>query len=271
MKKLKKITALLLAVAICVLLPGTTALTASAAEPVTYYLKYLSASNEWRFQTGSTWSDSVQHREMYYLLQDIKDGDLLIVDGNNSGSVLNIPVRLSNLTFYYNASAVVTATAIDSCYVMSDAVCAVNGDVKNAYVYDHGTCTFNNNVGTLNVLNDPGKNHSLLHATVTVGGTVDHLIGHDGSTLHYELYNFAAGKLDIKDGDVKTDAAYYSTTPSAGNTAPTPNADTQNDTSADEYDDVPKTGDSNLALWLIGISAICLAGGYALRKKEYTA
>ena len=35
---------------------------------------------------------------------------------------------------------------------------------------------------------------------------------------------------------------------------------------ADEYDSVPKTGDSALYLWLFGLSAVLLAGSLALRK-----
>ncbi len=267
MKKLTKIVSLLLAVALCVLLPNTTALTASADGPVTYYVKYMADKDEWRFQVGSTWSDSAQHRELHYLRQDIKDGDLLVVDGNNPGDILDIPVRLSNLTVFFNSTAIVTAKSIDNCYVLSGAVCAVNGNVTNAYAYEYATCTFNNNVGTLSVLNEAGKNDATLHGNVSAGGTVDHLIGHDGNKLHYELYNFAAGKLVIDKGDVKTDAAHYSTTPSS--TQSTPAAPSQEASSADEYDDVPKTGDSSLVLWLLGISAICFAGSFTMKKKQY--
>lgn len=259
MKKLTKIVSLLFAVAICVLLPDAAALTASAEEPVTYYVKYLADNNEWRFQLGSAWNDQGYHRELYYLNQDIKDGDIVVVDGNSS-SVLEIPVHLSNLTFYMGTSAVVTAKSIDECFVLRDCVCAINGDTSVAYVYDSARCTFNNNVGTLNVLNDATRNDSLLRSTVTVGGTVDHLIGHDGAKLHYELYSFAAGKLVVENGDVKTDTSLYSTTaPAAGSTQNT-------SSSADEYDDVPKTGDSTLIFWLLGISAICFAGRYSLKK-----
>lgn len=264
MKKLTKIVSLLLAVAICVLLPNATSITASAEGPVTYYVKQLPNEGDWRFQTGSsTWDDNAQHRELYYLYQDIKDGDILIVDGvnTNTNSILKIPVRLSNLTFVANTSAIVNAASVDECYVLRDSVCAISGDVTNAYVYDTATCTFNNNVGTLNILTDPSKNDNHLYGTVSVAGTVDHLIGNDGKTTHFNLYSFAAGKLAIDKGTLKTDASQYSTTaPAAGTTQTTASS------SADEYDDVPKTGDSTLVLWLLGISAICFAGRYTLKK-----
>lgn len=267
MKKLKKIFTLLVAAAVLVLMPGVNTLTASAEEPVTYYIKYLSDDNQWRFQTGSTWSDTVQHRELYYAYQDIKDGDSVIIEGANPGFIFEVSVRLSNVTFLHGSAAVVTAKAIDECYVLRDSVAAINGDVTNAYVYDNARCTFNNNVGTLQVLNDPARNDTLLRGTVSVGGTVNHLIGKDNDKIHYELYNFAAGKLSITDGDVKTDAAYYSTSASAGTTQTTNTSQTStSQSSSDEYDDVPKTGESSLVFWLLGLSAICFAGRYALKK-----
>uniref|UniRef100_UPI0040562EB2 hypothetical protein n=1 Tax=Acetatifactor sp. TaxID=1872090 RepID=UPI0040562EB2 len=265
MKTLKKITALLLAAAICALLPNATVLTASAEEPVTYYVKHVDGQG-WRFQIGS-WADNGYHRELYYMYQDIKDGDLLVVDGSNIDNPIEVSVRLSNLTYAQNTSAVVYAKSIDNCYVLRDNFSAVNGDVTNAYIYDTTACTFNNNVGTLNILNDPGRIDSLLHANVTVGGTVNHLIGNDGNTVHYDLYNFAAGKLVITQGDVKTDPAYFSTTASSTAAPSVPAQTVPADTASDdEYDDVPQTGDSSLWICLLGISAICFAGSYQLKK-----
>ncbi len=265
MKKLKKMVSMLMVTALCVLLPNTNTLTVSAEEPVTYYVKHL--DNQWRFQPNATWDANVQHRELYYMYQDIKDGDIIIVDGVDTIEKINVSVRLSNLTMLHNSSAVVTAKSIDNCYILGNSVCAVNGDVTNAYVYENGCCTFNNNVKNLSVLNEAGRNNNRLQANVTVMGTVEHLLGHDGTQTHYEFYNFAAGKLVVTEGAVKTDAAYYSTTPSAAsNTQTTQNTQSTSSASSDEYDDVPKTGESNLMFWLLGISVVCLAGRYTLKK-----
>lgn len=267
MKKLKNIFTLLITAAVLAFMPGVNTLTASAEEPVTYYIKYLSDDNQWRFQTGSTWSDTVQHRELYYAYQEIKDGDSVIIEGANPGFVFEVSVRLGNVTFLHGSAAVVTAKSIDECYVLRDSVAAINGDVTNAYVYDNARCTFNNNIGTLQILNDPARNDTLLRGTVTAGGTVNHLIGKDNDKLHYELYNFAAGKLSITNGDVKTDAAYYSTSASAGTTQTANTAQpSATQSSSDEYDDVPKTGESSLVFWLLGVSAICFTGRYLLKK-----
>lgn len=261
MKKLKKMVSMLMVAALCALLPGANALTASAEEPVTYYVKYLANDSEWRYQEGSGWDENGFHRELYYMYEAIKDGDSIIIDGSNPGFVLEVSARLKNVTMLHNSAAVVTASSIDECYILRDSVAAINGNVTNAYVYDNGRCTFNNNVGTLTIQNDSFLvNDTLLHATVSVNGTVNHLIGKDNVQLHYEHYNFAAGKLVIVDGDVETDPAYYSNTPSSSNTAQSSSS------SSDEYDDVPKTGESNLIFWLLGISALCFVGRYTLKK-----
>lgn len=267
MKKMKKLVTMLV-VAICVLLPLADAMPVSAATPYTYYVKYIADKGTWGFQSGSSaWDDSKEYTSIVHLNTYIKDGDIVIVDGNNPNSKIDIGVSLSNLTLYANASAVVSAKSITECYALHDSVCAVNGDVTTAYVFDNATATFNNNVGTLYVQNTNYTPGSLLYGTVTVGGTVDHLIGKDLTRLHYEHYSFAAGKLSIDKGTVKTNEAFYSKT--APVVQPTPVAPSTG--SADEYDDVPKTGESNAIFWLLGISLVACAGSLALCKTEKSA
>lgn len=262
MKKIKQLVSLLAAIAICVLLPGFNALTVSAEEPVTYYVKYIAGDtkSEWRYQVGSTWDDKGFHRELYYMNQDIKDGDLVIVDGNVSGSPIDIPARLSNLTILHGTSTVVQTKGIDECFVLRDSVVAINGDVKNAYVYNNARCSFNSNVDTLQVTDDKG-----LHAYITVAGTVNHLTGSDPYQTYYDFYSFGTGKLIIEDGRVKTAETDYSKTPT-GETSSAPAAPSQ--APSDEYDDVPKTGESSLIFFLLGISALCFAGRYYLKKAK---
>lgn len=262
MKKLKRIASLLLVVAACVLLPGVNSLTASADTPNTFYIKFVPSLNEWRYQVSPTWDDNKVSCGIAALEYEIKDGDVAIVEHTDAYPALHIPAHLSNLTIAMDAFCVVSAEAIDSCYILRGGTAAVTGDVKTAYVYDNGVCTFNSNVGTLYVINDPAQQKNLLQGTVTAGGTVDHLIGIDGNALvHYDLYNFQAGKLVVEKGDVKTDKAFYSTTAPA-------NTGTSSSSSADEYDDVPKTGESNVVVWLLAASALCLLGRYSLKKHE---
>ena len=98
MKKMKKLVTMLV-VAICVLLPLADAMPVSAATPYTYYVKYLPAQGTWGFQSGSSaWDDSKAYTSIVHLNTYIKDGDIVIVDGNNPNSKIDIAVNLSNLT-----------------------------------------------------------------------------------------------------------------------------------------------------------------------------
>ncbi len=257
MKKFKKFVSLLTVATILVLLP-TSKLTVSAEEAHTYYLKYVETESEWRYQDGTPWDDSKQHRELYYLHQGIKDGDLLVVEGGGSPLRLEVNVRLSNLTLNKCENAVVTAKGIDECYVLGNSVSAVNGDVGHAYIYANSVTSFNNNVGTIDI-QDTGS----IRCTLTVGGTVSHLIAKNNEGTVYEGYNFQAGSLNIQSGNLKTDASKYSTTATSGNTT---QASSVTD-SSDEYDDVPKTGESNVILYLFAVSALCFVGAYAAGKR----
>lgn len=263
MKKLKKIVTLLLAAALMLTPLMSNVMTANAEEPVTYYVKYVEDIKEWRFQTGE-WKDDGYHRELYYLEQDIKDGDVLVVEGNTSTLNLKVNVRLSNLT-YKQANANVTAKSVDNCYVIFNSYCATNGDVTNAYVYDSSVCNFNNNVTNLEVISTV----SGLTASIAVVGTVEHLKGYDSEKVYYDFYNFTTNTLAMEGGTLKTNAANYSTTaPAASTTAPaTTTTGTASGTTASsgEYDDVPKTGEWNPAWMLLAVAAVCGAMSKKLR------
>ena len=120
-----------------------------------------------------------------------------------------------------------------------------------------------------------------LHATINGVGTVNHLIAKDNrdQSVFYEAYSFAAGKLAIEDGSLKTEAKYYSTTAPAAAAEAAPAATeqptqttapaqaTQNSTSS-EYDNVPKTGENSAMFWLLGAAVVCITGGYTIRRKN---
>lgn len=272
MKNVKKFFSLLAAAALLVMLPGSNALTASAAEPTTYYIREI--DSEWRFQPNATWDDTAAHRELYYMEQDIKDGDIIIIDGSVDNSPINVPVRLSNLTVINSDPLVLTAKGIDNCYILDQNVAAINGDVTNAYVYGISKCNFNSNVTNLEVIGN-GSDLNNLNATVAVLGTVSHLKASDSDGVYFEYYNFPANKFYMENGTLKTDAAYYSTAAPSGAPAPTAqpsanaqaSAQTSSKPSSGDYDEVPKTGDSNHTILLLtGIAAVCLGAKFALKK-----
>ena len=259
MKLFKKVFSLLAVAALCMGFFFSNSLTASAAEPTTYYLKYDVPSSQWRFQVG-TWSEDAPHRELYYMEQAIKDGDIVVIDGTQ-GIVLELDVYLSNLTLLNTNIGVVHAKGYDNVYVLNGTVCAINGDVKNADVYGDSTVNFNNNVGFLRILDEKGTN---LQADISCLGTVDHLYGGSPTQLVYENYSYAANSLRIVDGRNWTDVTKFTSTPPAT----TPSTPATNNNSNNDYDDVPKTGDNGFMnpVLLVAIAAICAFGAYKIRK-----
>ena len=216
MKKLKKIVTLLTLAAVCLTAPAFGKITAKAAEPNTYVLNFSPSKGEWRFKPASSWSEEVQDRELYYMMQEIKDGDYIVVqnDVDCNPLNLNVPVRLGNLTIKNSVKTpVITAKGYDNVYVLDGTTAAINGDVSHAYVYGGARVNFNNNVDTLEMYGY-GSEYNNLHAYITVVGTVNHLSAKDGQTMetYYDYYNFAANKLYTEDGALRTDAQYYSKT-----------------------------------------------------------
>ena len=284
MKRLKKFVALFTLAAVCLAVPGFGKLTAKAAEPTTYVLNYSSSNGEWRYKQASSWSEEVQDRELYYLQQNIKDGDYLVIENDVDPNplVLNLSVRLGNLTFKKTIGVpVVYATGFDSVFALDGTSGAVNGAVSHGYVYGNATVNFNSSVDTLEMIGLDDAEQNNLHATINCLGTVNHLIAKDNrdQKVYYEAYNFASGKLAIEDGSLKTDEQYYSKTATASEPAPAateqpvqtaaPAAQpAQSTTASSDYDDVPKTGESSLTMWLLGAAVVCLAGGYTIRKKN---
>ena len=265
MKRFKQFVSLLAATTLCVLLPDVSTLTAHAAEPVTYYVKYVNAEDEWEFQTGA-WDDAVQSRELYYMLQNMNDGDYVVVDSGDTDHCFtqDFTKKLGNLTITKNSHAVVSAPAIDEFYALEGSSSAITGNVTNAHTFDTAAVTFHSNVGFLELIDTRAQ----ATGNVTAAGTVDHALRRtDSGYIYFEVYNVAKGKLVIDYSNLETDPAYYSTTPTASQEATAPSAATSNKPAASgEYDDVPKTGESNLILWLSGIALLCLTGRKALKR-----
>lgn len=286
MKKLKTLVSLLMAAALLFLMPGAGTLQVSADEPVTYSLKYVEEKGEWRFHIGSWDDNNAGHRELYYLMQSIKDGDIIVVEDGDHSLTLELPVSLSSITFNHSHLAIITAKSIDNVYVLRDSTAAVNGDVTNAYVYDNAVVNFNNNVTNLYITKERSGEQS-----ISVLGTVAYVKTGDAEKVYNELYNFQANSFRQEKGILKTDPSKYSTIPTA--VAPvvpetpavpavpavptdpalvpaapvTPVAPVV--PAAGEYDDVPKTGEPLAlpALLLMG-AGLCFGGAYLAKKKS---
>lgn len=266
MKKMKRIAAILVAVTVLVLLPETNASTVHADEPVTYSVNYISDELGWRYLKNSNDFSSSTGSNIYYLTQEIKDGDLVVVY-NNIGTTtpLNLGnVHLSNLTFANKQWSMVYAGSVQDCYVLKGTTGTVNCDVKNAYVYDYDPVvfSFNGNVEELTI-----NSLDSVQSNVGCGGTVGHLYVYSTTLdrVFFDYYDFVAGALLFDGGVFKPQGSFTTPEQHAANIA-TLSANKNTATSSDEYDDVPKTGQSNLYLWLLFASVICFAGSRALKR-----
>lgn len=265
MKKMKTLVSLLAAAALLLMLPGAKAMQATAAESVTYSLKYVESNEEWRYEIGA-WDDAAGHRELYYLKESIKDGDVIVIESGEHGLTLELPVNLNSITFNHASGAAITAKSVENVYVLRDSVAAVNGDVTNAYVYDNAVANFNNNVTNLYITKERSAEQS-----IAVIGTVAYVKTGDAEKTYSEFYNFQANSFRQEKGIFKTDASMYSTTPSGNAQPATPATPTAPAAPAadDEYDDVPKTGEpSALPYLLIIVAGICFGGVYLLKSKK---
>lgn len=259
MKKHCKIVAFLTALLLCLTPLFGSVLTVRAEGPVTYYVKYQADIAEWRYQTGSAWVDGGKSDDLTSLQSSIKDGDLLVIDGEDE-ILLNVNVHLNNLTIVRSPGAVIAAKSIENFYAINNSVSAISGDITNAYVYDACLCNFNNNVTNLELSSTQNVD---LAATIAVAGTVNHLKAAGKEFVHFEFYNFAENTLFIEAGHLITDASKYSEAPQAV-TTPAP---TTPSAPAGEYDDVPKTGGFSISLlWFIGMAVLCFAGHRKLKE-----
>lgn len=179
----------------------------AARTPVTYYVKYV--GGDWLCQTGGNgWQENALHRELYYLKQSIKDGDLLVVDGAGQGLNLTLPVSLNNVTFIGSGSGIITANSIENVYVLKDCTGIVNGNVTNAYVFDNALANFNDSVTNLYVIKA-----STNEQTIAVAGTVDYLETSMNGSITRQLYYFRRNSFRMDKGTLKTSEFNYSNSP----------------------------------------------------------
>lgn len=290
MKKMKTIVSLLAAAVLLLMMPGAKNLQADAAEPVTYSLKYVEEKGEWRFHIGAWDDNNAGHRELYYLKEAIKDGDIIVIEGGDQSLTLELPVNLNNITFNHSHLAIITAKSVENVYVLRDSVAVINGDVVNAHVYDNAVANFNNNVTNLYITKERSGEQS-----INVVGTVAYVKTSDAEKVYNELYNFQANSFCQEKGILKTDASKYSTIPGVpvlpqqpvvpvDPTVPVaPVAPVDPTVPVDpvtpvapvvpsaggEYDDVPKTGDPYALPYVLVMAAgICFGGVYLLRNKK---
>lgn len=274
-KRIKSLVFTLAAIALLALLPGSNALTVKADGPETYSVAYVAYNQEWRYQPGSVFDAPKGHGPLDELLLKLKDGDSVVVYMcDNPLKELDLgSVKLESLTIHQGVTAVVRTGGIKDCYVLAGAFTAVNGDVTTAHIYDVTTCTFNNNVLDmyLYLSRDPKSN-------ISCNGTVGYFNASyaDNGDYFAAFYDIQAKQTIFEDGHFNVPDWAYGPGPSeaytkakaeaSAGTAQKPSTD--NKKPSDEYDKVPKTGDSNPVFWMLLASAVCLGGSFLLRKER---
>lgn len=284
-KSFRNIIAMMATAVMLFLLSEGNCLKVAAEEPVTYVVKYLADQKEWCYQENrSVFDDTVTSWQVYQLREVLKAGDTVVVYNDTTADVtLDLgSTRFTNLTVSTSAFTVINTGGVQDCYILSNSSCSVNGNITNAHVYDNSLVNFGNNIQELRIhCNDK------ITSSVGCGGTVRHLYA-PSDTLprtFYDLYDFQAGSLIIdQDGDLNTPDWQYSREPSSQPVEqPTPQPEVQQPEtqqpaaqptpaapadSDDEYDAVPKTGESNSAFWLICGGVLCMFGSMAIRLKK---
>lgn len=285
-KRIRSLVLTLAAAALLVLLPQSNVLTVKADGPETYSVAYIEGTyNDWRYQPGSAFDEPKGHGSLGELLLKLKDGDSVVVYqvGTPSKTLDLGSTKLGNLTIYQNVNgAVIFTGGVKDCYVLAGALTAVNGDITTAYIYDAPstaapnttTCTFNNNVIDmyLYMTRDPATN-------ISCGGTVGHFHATytDSGDSYAECYDVHAGKFSFLNGYINVPEWDHGSGPSdeylqakgeSEKKTESVQAPSTGTNTSDEYDKVPKTGDSNPVFWLLLASAACLGGSCLLREKE---
>ncbi|MGN0402959.1 MAG: hypothetical protein ACI4HQ_11985 [Acetatifactor sp.] len=272
-KKLKALVLTIAAIVLCAFLPESSTLSVKAAAE-SYSVEYIGgAYNAWRYQPGNVFDAAKGHGPLGELLLKLKDGDTVIVYQGDTEPITNLDlgsVKLNNLTVHQGVTAVVFTGGITECYVLAGAYAAINGDVTTAHIYGPTTCTFNNNVLDmyLHMADTPNSN-------ISCNGTVGYFNASYASTGSYwaAFYDIAAGQYIIKDGKYNVPSWAYGSGPSEAylkaknEAAATPGTPGTTTPGSDDYDDVPKTGDSNSVIWLLCASALFFTGSLLLKRK----
>lgn len=280
LKQLKKLLPLSALAFMLTFLSNANVLTVSADEPRTYCLMFSEEDNNWRYQVRSQWDFDETSTPIYYLDENLKNGDIVVVNDGSNTVPVKIKVHLSNLTFTNTSGTIAmvsVAGGVDNCFVNKDAIGSITATVTNAYVYGDALANFNNNVGNLYSYELDAPDGESVGPTIGVIGTVSYFESHDadGSRGYYGT-NFKANTFFMEEGVLQTEEEDYTqdisggpvtaaAQPASTSQSTTPAA-SKSSTSSDEYDKVPKTGESSSALWLCMAAAMCLSGSLFLKR-----
>lgn len=275
MKKIKMFAAVLATVLGLSMIPAVNVVTAEAAEPATYYVKYNVEKGDWLFQDNtstSAYNDDAAGREMYYLLNNMKDGDVVVVSNDTGGApLLDLgDVHLGSLTITNGQFTMVKVGSVDNFFANNGSYSSITGKITNAYVYLNTITNFNSEVKLLSLYYDRDNPDNA--PTIGCDKKVEQVnFCSDSEDWTYDkIYDVTA--LSIENGVLLTSEGNYSREPvttSTGTPAKNSSATGSSASNNSEYDDVPRTGQNNVYPWLLGAAAACFVGSGLLRKTSH--
>lgn len=264
MKRIHRFLTLSLTAALFLLAPLVGTITASAAEPKTFQLKYDADLGGWRSQCLPQWDASRETGDLNFVLYNAQNGDNVVIDSSGApGLDITFTQALANITVMGSGSCIVIHSdqPLKDFYAIQGAIVALNIETENAYVYDNCVCNLNKNVKNLNLIAA-----TQLAMNVAAPGSVESCTITDlyGNTT--SIYNLPGGALRVENGVLKTDPQYYSTTPIS---APAPEVSAPAPSSSSSGAPLsPPTGENTSVLVLLTGALFCLAAVLTLRRKR---
>ena len=275
MKKIKMLAVLLVTVIGLTMIPDANVVTAEAAKSLSYSVKYIKDGDngKWLFQADTNYyNEDAIGAELHSLLYHLNEGDTVVVYNDvGDAPLLDLgSIHLGNLTIVGQEFSMVKFGSVDDFHANPGSSSSVTGAITNAHVYNDALCNFNNDVKVLNVyfeeVNDDNS------PTIGCGQKVEQLNYRSlkaPTQISESLYNFETGSFYMLNGALLTDESKYSHEPVATSTTSSKTSSTTGSTSSNsrnEYDAVPKTGQNNAYLWLLGAAAACFIGSGLLHK-----
>lgn len=287
MKLVNRFFVLFLTAALIVFAPLAGSITASAAEPKVFQVKYIPELGEWRTQCLPSWDDNRENGNLDFVLYNAVDGDSVVIHATNEAGleIKFTQQALGNLTVMGDNSdqcvIVHSEKPIKVFYAILGAVASMNCEIEDAYIFDNATCNLNKNVKNVYI-----SGESKMEMNVAALGTVEKCVITNTNGSSTTMYNVRENALRVEKGENKTDPQKYSTNsasapaaPSTPAATPAPSADSNaSTTTTPAATAAPSTstaathspatgGDSNSLLLLAGVLA-CLAIGCTFMKRK---
>lgn len=247
MKMLKKLSTLILGAALVCALVLTPEIKSRADGPVTYYItceggEWYSSSNVvdyWVTGTG-------------YATTNIKDGDHLVVNGNNCSSgllMVKVDKKLGDYAVTGGAMAHVEAPYVNRAYVAGkgSTLIVTANTVENVEIYPAQVIQVNGNVVNFLAHYDYNTGESPVFAVTGTVTAANVAYGGKIENSHKTIYGIAAGLFKSNnEGFVTLSDGQYFTSPTeppkAGTADQTGTANKAADSSKKQLDKVPQTG-----------------------------